>query len=103
MNRLIIYENDGWDDNAAADDEHDYNDDDEHDYDQDDDDNGDYDQKDQDDDEKRDHDDDDNLNCLENGEHGKGVEALANDCHHIWVVSICPYVVLLVIVKCFSW
>ena len=45
---------------------------------------------------------DDNLNCLENGEHGKGVETLANDCHHIRVVSICPYVVLLVIFKCFS-
>ena len=42
-------------------------------------------------------DDDENLNCLENGEHGKGVEALANDCHHIWVVSIGPYFVFLVI------
>ena len=37
------------------------------------------------------------LNGLKNGEHGKGVEAFADDCHHIWVVNICPYLVLLFI------
>ena len=74
-------------DNASADDddEYDLNDD------------GDNDRKEQDDDDDSDQNDDDNLNCLENGEHGKGVEALANDCHHIRVVSIGPYFVFLVI------
>ena len=44
---------------------------------------------------------DENLNCLKNGEHGEGVEALADDRHHIRMVNICPNLVLLIILKYF--